>query len=135
MPRIWSRRPAQDCASHLDDMLWVKRRWNGSQAYADTRYQDVLLAVAVARLFPGVRSNALEPGWVPDTPKHGGPVPSRTSVARQAKTFPTESEAKQFAKTKLAEEMKVTAGTLITHLPVRRIIAASGINRWVEEER
>lgn len=48
-----ARRPAQDCASHLDDMLWVKRRWNGSQAYADTRYQDVLLAVAVARLFPG----------------------------------------------------------------------------------
>ncbi|MGY4435001.1 NAD(P)-dependent dehydrogenase (short-subunit alcohol dehydrogenase family) [Bradyrhizobium sp. F1.13.1] len=50
--------------SHLDDMLWEKRRWNGSQAYAETKLQDVLLAFAVARLFPGVRSNALEPGWV-----------------------------------------------------------------------
>jgi NAD(P)-dependent dehydrogenase (short-subunit alcohol dehydrogenase family) len=51
--------------SHLDDMLWERRRWNGSQAYAETKFQDVLLAFAVARLFPGVMSNALEPGWVP----------------------------------------------------------------------
>jgi NAD(P)-dependent dehydrogenase (short-subunit alcohol dehydrogenase family) len=35
--------------SHLDDMLWEKRRWNGSQAYAETKFQDVLLAFAVAR--------------------------------------------------------------------------------------
>ena len=39
--------------SHLDDMLWEKRRWNGSQAYAETKFQNVLLAFAVARLFPG----------------------------------------------------------------------------------
>lgn len=56
--------------SHLDDMLWAKRRWNGSQAYAETKFQDVLLAFAVARLFPGVKSNSLEPGWVPT--KMGG---------------------------------------------------------------
>ena len=56
--------------SHLDDMLWEKRRWNGSQAYAETKFQDVLLAFAVARLFPEVKSNALEPGWVPT--KMGG---------------------------------------------------------------
>jgi NAD(P)-dependent dehydrogenase (short-subunit alcohol dehydrogenase family) len=53
--------------SHLDDMLWEKRRWNGSQAYAETKFQDVLMAFAVARLF----SNSLEPGWVPT--KMGGP--------------------------------------------------------------
>ena len=69
-----------------------------------------------------------------DTPKHTGPVPSRTSFARQAKTFPTESEAKQFATAKLAEGMKVTAGTLVPHQPVRRIIAASEIKRWIDEE-
>jgi NAD(P)-dependent dehydrogenase (short-subunit alcohol dehydrogenase family) len=56
--------------SQLDDMLWEKRRWNGSQAYAETKFQDVLLAFAVARLFPGVKSNSLEPGWVPT--KMGG---------------------------------------------------------------
>src|SRR3977135_3163303 len=58
--------------SHLDDMLWEKRRWNGSEAYAETKFQDVLLAFAVARLFPGVKSNSLEPGWEPTT--RGGAV-------------------------------------------------------------
>jgi NAD(P)-dependent dehydrogenase (short-subunit alcohol dehydrogenase family) len=56
--------------SHLDDMRWEKRRWNSSQAYAETKFQDLLLAFAVARLFPEVKSNALEPGWVPT--KMGG---------------------------------------------------------------
>src|ERR1700720_1403605 len=51
--------------SHLDDMLWEKRRWNGSQAYGETKFHDLLLAFAVARQFPEVKSNALEPGWVP----------------------------------------------------------------------
>jgi hypothetical protein len=58
------------CNSQLDDILWEKRRWNGSQAYAETKFQDVLLAFAVARLFPGVKSNSLEPGRVPT--KMGG---------------------------------------------------------------
>jgi NAD(P)-dependent dehydrogenase (short-subunit alcohol dehydrogenase family) len=47
-----------------------RRRWNGSQAYAETKFQNVLLAFAAARLFPEVKSNALEPGWVPT--KMGG---------------------------------------------------------------
>ncbi|NPD70156.1 SDR family NAD(P)-dependent oxidoreductase [Lichenicola cladoniae] len=55
----------------LDDLQWTHRRWNGSQAYADTKLHDVLLAFAVARRWPGVLSNALEPGWVPT--KMGGP--------------------------------------------------------------
>jgi NAD(P)-dependent dehydrogenase (short-subunit alcohol dehydrogenase family) len=51
--------------SHLDDILWEKRRWNGSQAYAETKFHDALLTFAVARLFPDLTSNAVEPGWVP----------------------------------------------------------------------
>lgn len=58
--------------SHLDDMLWDTRRWSGSQAYAETKFQDVLLAFAVARRFPEVKSNALEPGWVPTKMGAGG---------------------------------------------------------------
>jgi NAD(P)-dependent dehydrogenase (short-subunit alcohol dehydrogenase family) len=50
--------------TNLDDLLWTKRRWNGSAAYAETKFHDVLLAFAVARLFPNLLSNALEPGWV-----------------------------------------------------------------------
>ena len=48
----------------LDDPQWKARRWNGSQAYSDSKLFDVLLAFGVARRWPTVLSNALEPGWV-----------------------------------------------------------------------
>ena len=48
----------------LEDLTWDNRRWNGYQAYSDTKLHDILLAFAVARHFPRVYSNALEPGWV-----------------------------------------------------------------------
>ena len=48
----------------LADLNWQDRPWRGNQAYSDTKLHDVLLAFAVARRWPGVRSNALEPGWV-----------------------------------------------------------------------
>jgi NAD(P)-dependent dehydrogenase (short-subunit alcohol dehydrogenase family) len=54
----------------LADPQWTARPWNGSQAYADSKLLDVALAFAVARRWPDVRSNALEPGWVPT--KMGG---------------------------------------------------------------
>jgi NAD(P)-dependent dehydrogenase (short-subunit alcohol dehydrogenase family) len=49
----------------LGDLQWASRRWDGSQAYADSKLFDVMLAFAVARLWPGTRSNAVGPGWVP----------------------------------------------------------------------
>jgi NAD(P)-dependent dehydrogenase (short-subunit alcohol dehydrogenase family) len=52
-------------SAHLDDLTWEKRRWEGAEAYAETKLHDVMLAFAVARRWPGVLSNALEPGWVP----------------------------------------------------------------------
>lgn len=48
----------------LDDSQWTKRRWSGSGAYSDTKLQDLWLAFAIARCWPKVRSNAVEPGWV-----------------------------------------------------------------------
>jgi NAD(P)-dependent dehydrogenase (short-subunit alcohol dehydrogenase family) len=48
----------------LDDPQWTARRWNGSQAYSNSKLFDVVLAFAVARRWPRVRSNAVEPGWV-----------------------------------------------------------------------
>ena len=55
----------------LNDLAWEHRLWRGQQAYADTKLHDVLLAFAVARRWPEVFSNALEPGWV--ATKMGGP--------------------------------------------------------------
>ena len=64
----------------LDDLQWVGRRWNGAQAYADSKLFDVVLAFAVARRWPDALSNALEPGWVPT--KMGGPgAPDDLSLA------------------------------------------------------
>jgi len=57
--------------ANLDDILWKTRSWNGSQAYAESKLHDVMLAFATARHWPAVWSNALEPGWV--RTKMGGP--------------------------------------------------------------
>jgi NAD(P)-dependent dehydrogenase (short-subunit alcohol dehydrogenase family) len=55
----------------LDDLTWTKRSWNGSRAYAESKLHNVILAFAVARKWPDVLSNSLEPGWV--ATKMGGP--------------------------------------------------------------
>ncbi|MEV6633218.1 SDR family NAD(P)-dependent oxidoreductase [Actinoplanes sp. NPDC051470] len=48
----------------LDDPQWTSRRWSGSGAYSDTKLWDVVLAFAVARHWPGVLANAVDPGWI-----------------------------------------------------------------------
>lgn len=48
----------------LGDLQWERRRWNGSQAYAESKFWDVVLAFGVARRWPDVPSNAVDPGWV-----------------------------------------------------------------------
>jgi NAD(P)-dependent dehydrogenase (short-subunit alcohol dehydrogenase family) len=48
----------------LEDLTWTERRWKGSSAYADSKLHDLLLAFAVARKWPDVLSNAVDPGWV-----------------------------------------------------------------------
>ena len=56
--------------SDLGDLQWRQRRFNGFQAYANSKLFDVVLAFAVARLWPHVLSNAVDPGWAPT--KMGG---------------------------------------------------------------
>jgi NAD(P)-dependent dehydrogenase (short-subunit alcohol dehydrogenase family) len=48
----------------LGDLQWEKRPWQGMQAYSDSKLYDVMLAFAVARRYPKVRSNAVDPGWI-----------------------------------------------------------------------
>lgn len=48
----------------LDDLAWDRRPWQGTAAYSDSKLHDALLAFAMARRWPAVLSNALEPGWV-----------------------------------------------------------------------
>ena len=65
----------------LSDLQWTARRWNGSQAYSDSKLHDVLLAFAMARRWPDVVTNAVNPGWVPT--RMGGPgAPDDMELAR-----------------------------------------------------
>jgi NAD(P)-dependent dehydrogenase (short-subunit alcohol dehydrogenase family) len=48
----------------FDDLAWRQRAWSGGAAYGESKFCDVLLACAVARRWPGVLSNAVDPGWV-----------------------------------------------------------------------
>lgn len=50
---------------NADDILWKVRPWDSWAAYSESKFHDVLLAFAFARLWPDVLSNTLSPGWVP----------------------------------------------------------------------
>ncbi len=58
-------------AASLRDIDWIDRRWSSSQAYSDSKLYVTALAFAVARRWPDVLSNAVDPGWV--ATKMGGP--------------------------------------------------------------
>ena len=69
----------------LDDLDWKRRAWDSAKAYAESKLQVVALAFALARRWPSVLSNAVDPGWV--RTKMGGsgaPVDLDTGQRTQA---------------------------------------------------
>jgi len=56
----------------LRDIDWLERRWEASRAYSESKLYVTALAFAVARRWPDVISNAVNPGWVPT--RMGGPA-------------------------------------------------------------
>lgn len=48
----------------LEDVDWTKRPWDTAKAYAESKLHMVALAFALARRWPEVLSNAVDPGWV-----------------------------------------------------------------------
>ena len=59
-------------AGSLADIDWTGRSWDAMQAYSESKLQVTALALTVARAWPEVLSNAVDPGWVPT--KMGGPA-------------------------------------------------------------
>jgi NAD(P)-dependent dehydrogenase (short-subunit alcohol dehydrogenase family) len=55
----------------LRDLDWTSRRWNGLQAYCDSKLLVTALAFAFDRRAPERRAHAVDPGWVPT--RMGGP--------------------------------------------------------------
>jgi len=51
-------------ADSLGDLDWKTRTWDPGKAYAESKLHVVALAFALARRWPKVLSNAVNPGWV-----------------------------------------------------------------------
>ena len=74
MLTAWIARPARlvylssgmhrDGDRSLRDIEWTSRRWNGVQAYCDSKLLLTTLSALIARRWR-VHSNAVDPGWVP----------------------------------------------------------------------
>ncbi len=50
-------------AGSLADLDWKERSWDAGKAYAESKLHVVALAFALARRWPKVLSNAVNPGW------------------------------------------------------------------------
>lgn len=48
----------------LDDLDWTVRPWDPARAYAESKLHVVALALGLARRWPDLLSNAVDPGWV-----------------------------------------------------------------------
>jgi len=59
-------------AGSLRDIDWTSRSWNAARAYSESKLYVTALALTLARAWPDVLSNAIDPGWVPT--KMGGPA-------------------------------------------------------------
>ena len=65
----------------LSDLTWSRRPCVGSSAYSDSKLHNVILAFAVARKWPDVLSNAVDPGWAA-TKMGDGELPSASRKGR-----------------------------------------------------
>jgi NAD(P)-dependent dehydrogenase (short-subunit alcohol dehydrogenase family) len=101
----------------LKDLVWEQRPWQGQQAYSDSKLQDLLLAFAVARFWPNVLSNALEPGWV--ATKMGGPgAPDDLDAAHRTQVWLAVSNDPNATVTgKYFYHMRLRAPSPVTHDP------------------
>jgi NAD(P)-dependent dehydrogenase (short-subunit alcohol dehydrogenase family) len=75
----------------LDDLDWTKRSWDSAKAYAESKLHVVALAYALARRWPQVLSNAVDPGWA--RTKMGGPgAPVDLHTGQQTQSWLAVSE-------------------------------------------
>jgi NAD(P)-dependent dehydrogenase (short-subunit alcohol dehydrogenase family) len=89
---------------HVADMNWDARPWNPLQAYADSKLFESTVAFAVARMWPNVVTNTLEPGWVP-TKMAGYDAPDDLELAHVTQLWLALSE----------DELARTSGSYFYH--------------------
>ncbi len=76
----------QGASTDLSDLDWDSRRWNGMQAYSESKLFDATLAAAVARRWPDVISTSVSPGWVP-TKMGGAGAPDDLAAASETQAW------------------------------------------------
>jgi NAD(P)-dependent dehydrogenase (short-subunit alcohol dehydrogenase family) len=70
----------------LRDIDWIERRWEPSRAYSESKLYVAALALAIARRWPDVLSNAVDPGWVP-TKMGGAGAPDDLEMGHLTQTW------------------------------------------------
>ena len=75
----------------LDDLDWTRRPWDAAKAYAESKLHVVALAFALARRWPGVLCNAVDPGWV-RTRMGGAGAPVDIDTGQRTQTWLAVSE-------------------------------------------
>jgi NAD(P)-dependent dehydrogenase (short-subunit alcohol dehydrogenase family) len=81
----------RDGEGSLRDIDWTERRWQATKAYCETKLHVAALAAALARKWPDVFSNAVDPGWVP-TRMGGSGAPDSLEMGHQTQTWLAVSE-------------------------------------------
>lgn len=75
----------------LRDIDWKERRWDVFRAYSESKLFITAFAFAVARKWPKVLSNAVDPGWVP-TKMGGSGAPDDLEQGHLTQTWLATSE-------------------------------------------
>ena len=75
----------------LPDIDWTTRRWDTNRAYSESKLYITALAFAVARKWPNVLSNAVDPGWVP-TKMGGSGAPDDLEEGHRTQTWLASSD-------------------------------------------
>ena len=70
----------------LRDIDWTERHWNATQAYCESKLHATALALTLARAWPEVISNAVDPGWVP-TRMGGAGAPDNLEMGHLTQTW------------------------------------------------
>jgi len=73
-------------AGSLSDVGWTQRRWDTNRGYSESKLYVTALAFAVARRWPKVLSNAVDPGWVP-TKMGGAGAPDDLEMGHLTQTW------------------------------------------------